>query len=183
MPARPSASKAAEAFREQLAHRCTEAVRLLGADSAQIMAKAARDGALSSNRIVFSLMDALEAGWRALIDGAMSDARDFEIATKTKRVDLVEETKRQLMRVLPTMVTASKVDRSRSGFQNTAMLQSVSERIVELDPYLQMKLRQFRQKTGEPEKRKTDLHKFSRDLAVALLVAAAAWLLSEVLGS
>lgn len=137
-------------LREQLQHRCTVAIRELGSETAQYIAKAAGDGALSGSRVVFPLIDALETHWGRLVDDSISDARAFEKASRAKRTVLAGAINEQLAQTLPRIIEVSKVDRSRSGFPTTKMLPSVADRVAALGPYLDMKIRQYQQEVGDP---------------------------------
>lgn len=147
------------------------------------MADAAGQGALGNSRLVLEFIDKLESHWRRLIDDAISDARAFE-RTNAKRKRLVEEMKTQLTQTLPMMIESSRVNLSQSGFQNREMPVSVSNRIADLEPYLHMKLRQFRRKVGDPVEAESGFRRMVRDIGVAVtaaaVIAAAGWLVSRL---
>ncbi len=126
-------------FCESIDLICANAIVELGKRSAAVAAKAARNGALSNNRIVFEYVTALEEQWQEAANGAMAELRRWLNGGKIARSDLRNVAEQRLRALIPQLVA----ERSAEQFSNQAMLASARERIAALPGNLDYRLRQF----------------------------------------
>jgi hypothetical protein len=168
-------------FETQLDHTCREAIRRMGRRSATVMDEWAAHGALSNSRIIIALADAFEAEWRELVEIVVADMRAFATATRTARPKLIEAARRCLLEALPSIRQISRMEKPRDGYPARVLSGECLKRVEAAVPYLEMRLRQFELKVGEPNSRgrlQMALSDVSRQtiagLLVVVIVAAAA---------
>lgn len=132
-------------FHGQLNLRIRESVRSLGKRSAEAIGVAVKRGMIDNSRASFPLIDALEEEWRSFLAGAFQDAKEFRAATNVARADLISILRQKLESTLPHLIEASMLSRPR------AIWADVSDRISDLLPVMELRLRQFQLGIGEPK--------------------------------
>lgn len=132
-------------FHGQMNLRIRESVRGLGHRTAAMVAASAHRGMLDNSRASFPLIDALEEEWRSLLAGAFQDAKEFIAATNVERAALVPILRQKLESTLPHLIGASRLSNPRPIWPD------VSDRISDLLPVLELRLRQFQLGVGEPK--------------------------------
>jgi hypothetical protein len=132
-------------FHGQLNIRIRDSVHALGTKAASAIGASAHRGMLDNSRAPFPLMDALEEEWRSLLEAAFQDAREFRAATNVDKSTLLPVLRQKLESTLPHLLEASRLNNPRPIWAD------VSDRINDLMPRLQLRLKQYELGIGEPK--------------------------------
>lgn len=140
-------TKAASAddFRQLLEHRRNDATIALGKKTAQIQSDAASKGALSNGRLPLIYIEAAAQTWRDLVDATFDDLRSYSRATDLSTDVLVKVAQDELKLALQSLREASKIDRQTGAWADarSAAGQRYEQEWAKLEPYLDLKMRQF----------------------------------------
>lgn len=132
-----------EDYKYSLAEMAAQTILALGQKTAAIYGEAARTGNLGNSRLVFPLIDALEASWRDLVDYALDLLGRFASHTNIPRGELLAATEGELTRALDPLKYHSRIEPREGAWEKRPPGGQTVARMDALLPFMHQKLREF----------------------------------------